>query len=116
MGQPSISVSIWFPIKAVAQEAKCRQFNRSPSFVQSFPTFGRGFDSHRPLHLSLKTKSLSIPNCCRPQTHVVEYVCRRKFLEGVGDKAHKGNRSMSHFLSHGLICPFQSVSRCPRQI
>jgi|SRR6516225_9593361 hypothetical protein len=28
MGQPSISVSIWFPIKAVAQTAKCRQVNR----------------------------------------------------------------------------------------
>jgi hypothetical protein len=30
---------------------KCRQFNRFQSFIQSFPSFGRGFDSHRPLQI-----------------------------------------------------------------
>jgi hypothetical protein len=29
--------------------AKCRQFKRSQIFVPSSPSFGRGFDSHRPL-------------------------------------------------------------------
>src|SRR5947208_11953398 len=40
-----ISFSIYFPTKANSKKAKCRQFNRFQSFVQSFPSFGRGFDS-----------------------------------------------------------------------
>jgi len=34
-----------------------------------------------PAPFPLKTKSSSIRNCCQPQIHVVEYICRREFLE-----------------------------------
>jgi hypothetical protein len=45
-----VSFSIHFPITCYGEFAKCRQFKRFQSFVSSFPSFGRGFDSHRPLH------------------------------------------------------------------
>jgi hypothetical protein len=38
-----------FPIKAVIRKAKYLQINHFQSFISSFPSFGRGFDSHRPL-------------------------------------------------------------------
>jgi len=44
-----VSFSIHFPITCYDEFAKCRQFKRFQSFVSSFPSFGRGFDSHRPL-------------------------------------------------------------------
>jgi hypothetical protein len=34
-----------FQIKAVTRKAKRRQFDRFQSFIQNFPSFGRGFDS-----------------------------------------------------------------------
>src|SRR5215469_7274750 len=43
------SFSICFPTKTKTAIAKCRQFKRFQIFVSSFPSFGRGFDSHRPL-------------------------------------------------------------------
>jgi len=46
----SISFSSYFPTKASPETAKCRQINRFQSSISSFPSFGRGFDSHRPLH------------------------------------------------------------------
>jgi hypothetical protein len=49
LNSPSISFSIYFPTKAFPETVKCRQINRFQSFILSFPSFGRGFDSHRPL-------------------------------------------------------------------
>jgi hypothetical protein len=46
------------PIEAVARKAKCRQINGFQGFIPSFPSFGRGFDSHRPLQLN-KDKHLT---------------------------------------------------------
>jgi hypothetical protein len=46
-----VSFSIHFPITCYDEFAKCRQFKRFQSFVSSFPSFGRGFDSHRPLQI-----------------------------------------------------------------
>jgi len=45
------SVSIQFPINVIIRKAKCRQINRFQSFIQSFPSFGNGFDSRRPLQI-----------------------------------------------------------------
>ena len=45
------SVSIRFPIKVIIRKAECRQINRFQSFIQSFPSFGNGFDSRRPLQI-----------------------------------------------------------------
>jgi hypothetical protein len=42
-----VSFSIHFPTTCYDEFAKCRQFKRFQSFVSSFPSFGRGFDSHR---------------------------------------------------------------------
>jgi hypothetical protein len=42
--------SIRFPTKDYFKSSKCRQFKRFQFFVARFPSFGRGFDSHRPLH------------------------------------------------------------------
>jgi hypothetical protein len=44
------SFSVRFLIEARPEIAKCRQLKRFQIFVTSFPSFGRGFDSHRPLH------------------------------------------------------------------
>ena len=37
-----------------------RQINRFQSFIKSFPSFGRGFDSHRPLKRTYAAGSFSI--------------------------------------------------------
>jgi hypothetical protein len=58
--QPSISFSISFPTKAFLETAKCRQIKRFQSFIQSFPSFGRGLDSHRPLQILNAATSFSI--------------------------------------------------------
>jgi hypothetical protein len=56
----SISFSISFPTKALLETAKCRQINRFQSFIQSFPSFGRGFDSHRPLQILKDLRSRAV--------------------------------------------------------
>src|ERR1700739_1581785 len=61
LNSPSISFSIYFPTKAFPETVKCRQINRFQSFILSFPSFGRGFDSHRPLHDSAKFLLIRLP-------------------------------------------------------
>jgi hypothetical protein len=56
----AISFSIHFPIKGFIKSTKCRQFKRSQIFASSFPSFGRGFDSHRPLQTFSKQISYRI--------------------------------------------------------
>src|SRR6266566_2824100 len=60
----------------------------------------------------LRTKSLSIRNCCQPQTHVVEYVCRRKFLEGVVTPPTKAIAPCLIFFLMALSAPSKSKP-CP---
>jgi hypothetical protein len=50
----TISFSIYFPIKGSGRYPKCREFKCFQIFVPSFPSFGNGFDSRRPLQILKK--------------------------------------------------------------
>jgi len=60
-----VSFSIHFPTTCYDEFAKCRQFKRFQSFVSSFPSFGRGFDSHRPLQILKDLRRYLIFHFCR---------------------------------------------------
>ena len=47
----SFSIFHHFPIKAFPELRKSRQSSVFVSYIVSFPSFGRGFDSHRPLQI-----------------------------------------------------------------
>jgi hypothetical protein len=53
------SFSIRFPFKERPEIAKCRQLKRFQICIASFPSFGRGFETHRPLQIL--TNLLGIP-------------------------------------------------------
>jgi hypothetical protein len=40
-----------FQLRPFSKQLKCRQINRFQCFISSFPSFGPGFDSHRPLQI-----------------------------------------------------------------
>src|SRR5262250_2369050 len=54
---------------------------------------------------TLKTKSLSSRNCCQPETHVLEYVCRSKFSEGVVTLLTKAIAACLAFFLMSLFTP-----------
>ena len=53
-----------FQFRASARNDKCRRSSVLDGLDYSFPSFGRGFDSHRPLHKSIVDSVTLTPATC----------------------------------------------------
>src|SRR5882724_9363792 len=90
-----VSFSMHFPIEGSFKCTKCRQLRRFQIFVPSFPSFGRGFDSHRPLQIPAKFTLIRLPLLtshtpfCTPRDPVLRPFCAQKYSTRNCEETHE---------------------------